>query len=133
MEGFTKLSEVEVISEVNDEATVIIESGGEIKRFPKSEFAGKNNIATFFKVYGDNYVYKTDSYESDLVPSDDKKITMSEFKEAFLNSECFLGSIRSDSLEMIYKVTGFIPYGGNSETVANICYGNKTTNVNFIE
>lgn len=40
MAEFKKLSEVEQIETVSDNATVLVEDGGEIKRVPKSEVGG---------------------------------------------------------------------------------------------
>lgn len=40
MENFKKLSEVEVLETASDEATVLVEEGGEIRRVPKKEVGG---------------------------------------------------------------------------------------------
>lgn len=44
MAEFKKLSEVELIEEVSDGATVLVEDGGEIKRVPKSEVGGASAV-----------------------------------------------------------------------------------------
>ena len=46
MMEFKKLSEVEQIESASDNATVLIEDNGEIKRVPKKEVGGAGSIAT---------------------------------------------------------------------------------------
>jgi hypothetical protein len=46
MAEFKKLSEVEQIETVSDNATVLVEEGGEIKRVPKTEVGGGGAIKT---------------------------------------------------------------------------------------
>ena len=55
MAEFKKLSEVELIEEVSDGATVLVEDGGEIKRVPKSAVGGAMTVVVE-TVDGENYV-----------------------------------------------------------------------------
>ena len=75
MAEFKKLSEVEQIETASENATVLIEEEGEIKRVPKKEVggAGGGAVVLYSVDYEDNYLFKEAALEN--------KITFSELQE----------------------------------------------------
>lgn len=157
MEGFTKLSEVDLVEDVNESTSVLVEEDGEVKRVPKSKIGAQadwnetdeskpsfilnkptqfGGVTMYFKAYGGNYLYKKDN-EGNLptVFSEENAVTMDEFSSDFLTGGCIINNLDSTGkpVSSYGQVIYFAPYIGN--TVAKVGVGNYSTilagNYNF--
>lgn len=143
---FTKLSEVPVTDNPTDEASVLIEEAGEIKRTPKSAIGDQadwnetdetkpsfilnkpeklGGVAKYFITYTDSMLVETD--DEWTVPTDTtvtNAVTMDEFKKKYFDGGCILGKLDSANKDVgeYGSVIYFMPYNGN--TTANISLGN---------
>lgn len=93
MAEFKKLSEVEKIESASDNASVLIEDDGEIKRVPKSEVGGRGgNVAVITTSSYDNYIsgistVAGDGNEDNNITYSCKNMTFDEAKQALLSGE----------------------------------------------
>lgn len=89
MVEFKKLSEVDKIESASDDASVLIEDGGEIKRVPKSEVGGRGgNVAVITTSSYDDYIAGVQvSASAPDVTYSCKNMTLEEAKSALLNGE----------------------------------------------
>ena len=55
---FKKISEVEVLETVSDEAHVLVEEDGAVKRVPKTEVGGSASQTIYYRPYGEYDIYK---------------------------------------------------------------------------
>lgn len=128
MNGFTRLSDVELVENASENATVLIEDGKEIKRVPKSEVGGGGKISMFFAPYSNSYLYPTDDIEQ--IPNTfntTDAITMQKFKDTFLNSDCIMCMLNyNNDFSGIYRITGFEPYSSSDTQKGYVYYGNKS-------
>ena len=133
MNGFTRLSDVELVENASENATVLIEDGKEIKRVPKSEVGGGGTRSMFFAPYNNNYLYQTDDIEQ--IPNTfntTDAITMQKFKDTFLNSDCIVCQLNyNNDSSGIYRVTGFEPYSLSDTEKGYVYCGNKMRYTSF--
>lgn len=143
MEGFKKLSEVQIIDEVAEDASVLVEDSGEVKRVPKSKIGAQadwnetdenssafilnkptqlgGSVSKFFHIYDtncivyvrDNETWLNEGYITYNIPDD--VVDYHEFEDAFMNSLCLINTLSDDNYnyKQINVATYFAPY--NSE------------------
>lgn len=141
---FTKLSEVPVTDNPTDEASVLVEESGEIKRTPKSAIGAQadwnetdetkssfivnkpeklGGVRKFFVAYENNYIFETDDYTTthnvaDLVA--EKAVTAKELEDAFMNATCLYANCMNGSMsQRIGHIIFFAPYTSEACYIKN--------------
>lgn len=88
MVEFKKLSEVDKVETASENASVLIEDGGEIKRAPKSEVGGRGgSVAVITTSAYDDYIAGVSRTASLAITYSCKNMTFKEAKSALLNGE----------------------------------------------
>lgn len=104
MAEFKKLSEVEKIESTSDNATVLVEDGGEIKRVPKSELGGAGTATAIIKDSGyDNAIARLQTMTSmDVVTYECINMTFEEAYQTMASGEPL-------SVYGMLTLSGFLP------------------------
>lgn len=117
---FKKLSEVNVLEEVSDTASVLVEQNGEIYRAPKTQVGGAGGYMlitlTHNNSYVDNYVMHCDinydeMYEA-LLAGSSVWIDLSEVSGSPYRVMVICFGLTSNGLQIdVMDNSGFLPYG----------------------
>ena len=146
MEGFTKLSEVNLVEDVNESTSVLVEENSEIKRVPKSKIGAQadwneedetkpsfilnkpsklGGTVLYFRPYGISYLYNKDE-EGNLPTtfSEDNAVTMDEFLNSFLTGGCIINELDSnnDIISVYRQVVYFTPYDSNKKANVGLAH-----------
>jgi hypothetical protein len=111
MVEFKKLSEVEQIETASDNATVLVEEGGEIKRVPKKEVGGAGIPTAIIKDSGyDNAIAGLQTMTTGSMPTFEcANMTFEEAYQIMANGEPLnvLGMLTADGAMNLHGVAGF--------------------------
>ena len=111
---FKNLADIELLNEVPEDATKIIETGGTIKRVPNKESSGGGGVKTAHIKQIYTKLAPTSTYSSSVVPAEYmtfecSNMTFDEVLECLQNEEpvaCFVTAFHGES-EYLYRINRY--------------------------